>query len=263
MFRPRSGPPPVRPRSGPGPVPVRLRSGSGPGPGRLRSGSGPGPGRLRSRPAPAGPGPAPVRPRSGPGSRPGTGRDPAGGNNPNRYNNPVVCVCRESDVQHVAANNTFHTAGKKKGGDKHNKKHDLFFCLLLSLSLGFYYRPASLKSMTVLMGNTEKRVVYKNFELQNLHQNLPDYSHTNYEHYLETNYFIPPGGGWGNDGEGKKYWAHTTSNLVPTTVSTTESKGLFNVFPLDLLALDAKNTTASSLGKSPPPPEKKCAVCYR
>ena len=117
--------------------------------------------------------------------------------------------------------------------------------------------------MTVLMGNTEKRIVYKNFELQNLHQNLPDYSHTNYESYLEKNYFIPShsgggggggvggasGGGPGSWGDGRKYWAHTISNLVPTVVSTTEDKGLFNVFPLDLLSLDAKSTSASSLGK--------------
>jgi hypothetical protein len=111
-------------------------------------------------------------------------------------------------------------------------------------SPGFYYRPASLKSMTALVGNTEKRIVYKNFELQNLHQNLPDYSHTNYEHYLENNYFIPPG-----EGGERKYWAHSIYNLLPETVSTTEDKGLFNVFALDLLALDVKNTPASSLGR--------------
>ncbi len=133
-------------------------------------------------------------------------------------------------------------------------------------SPGFYYRPASLKSMTVLVGNTEKRVVYKNFELNNLHQNSPDFSHTTYEYYLENNYFIPPpsssssssGGSGGDSGsEGRKYWAHAISNLLPTAVSTTTDKGLFNVFPLDLLALDAKNTTASSLGKNYPPQHQK------
>jgi hypothetical protein len=120
--------------------------------------------------------------------------------------------------------------------------------------------------MTVLVGNTEKRVVYKNFELNNLHQNSPDFSHTTYEYYLENNYFIPPpsssssssGGSGGDSGsEGRKYWAHAISNLLPTAVSTTTDKGLFNVFPLDLLALDAKNTTASSLGKNYPPQHQK------
>ena len=84
---------------------------------------------------------------------------------------------------------------------------------------------------------------------------MPDYSHTNCEHYLENNYFIPAG-----EGGNRKYWAHVTNNMVPTTVSTTLSKGLFNVFPLDLSSLDAKTSSSSSLGKanhhhtSPPPP---------
>ena len=104
--------------------------------------------------------------------------------------------------------------------------------------------------MTVLVGNTEKRVVYKNFELNNLHQNAQDYSHSNYEYYLENNYFIPPA-----EGRDRKYWAHTTSNLLPTNVSTTQDKGLFNIFPLDLVSLDAKNSASTSLGKNflPPP----------
>jgi len=103
--------------------------------------------------------------------------------------------------------------------------------------------------MTVLVGNTEKRVVYKNFELNNLHQNAQDYSHSNYEYYLENNYFIPPA-----EGRDRKYWAHTTSNLLPTNVSTTQDKGLFNIFPLDLVSLDAKNSASTSLGKNSPPP---------
>ena len=112
--------------------------------------------------------------------------------------------------------------------------------------------------MTVLVGNTEKRVVYKNFELNNLHQNVQDYSHTNYEYYLENNYFLPPG-----EGQQRKYWAHTKANLVPTNASTTQDKGLFNMFPLDLVPLDAKHTTASSLGKRqlPPPPVCSSAWC--
>ena len=116
--------------------------------------------------------------------------------------------------------------------------------------------------MTVLVGNTEKRQVYKNFELSNLHQNLPDFSHANYEYYLENNYFIPPpsssssSSSSSDDAAGgrRNYWAHSISNLVPSAPSTTDDKGLFNVFPLDLTSLDAKSTAASTLGKHEPPP---------
>ncbi len=105
--------------------------------------------------------------------------------------------------------------------------------------------------MSVLVGNTEKRIVYKNFELLNLHQNKPDFTHTNYEHYLENSYFLPPGatGEGGEGGGGRLYWAHTVNNMLPTVVSNTLDKGLFNVFPLDLMALESKNSAASSLGK--------------
>ena len=108
--------------------------------------------------------------------------------------------------------------------------------------------------MSVLVGNTEKRILYKNFELLNLHQNKQDFSHINYEHYLENSYFLPPGmmkggGEGGEEGRGRLYWAHTTNNLLPRVVSNTEDKGLFNIFPLDLTALENKNSTASSLGK--------------
>jgi len=121
--------------------------------------------------------------------------------------------------------------------------------ILFIACAGIYYRPESLKSMTVLVGNTEKRIVYKNFELLNLHQNKQDFTHTNYEHYLENNYFLPPPGpDGGGDGASRLYWAHTTNNLLPREVSTTLDKGLFNVFPLDLMSLESRNSTASSLG---------------
>ena len=88
---------------------------------------------------------------------------------------------------------------------------------------------------------------------------MPDISHINYEKYLENNFFIPPPssgaeGVVGGGVAGRKYWLHSVNNLVPRAVSTTESKGVFNVFPLDLLSLDAKNTTASNLGKTTIPP---------
>jgi hypothetical protein len=57
---------------------------------------------------------------------------------------------------------------------------------------GFYYLPAALKSMTCLMGNTEKRVIHHGFELLNLNSDAHDYTHVVYQKYLETNYFIVP-----------------------------------------------------------------------
>jgi hypothetical protein len=96
--------------------------------------------------------------------------------------------------------------------------------------------------MAVLLGNSEKRSVYKNIELQNLHQNLQDPTHLQYMTYLENNYFIPPGE--------RKYWAHMVSNLLPETANTNLDKGVFNVFPLDLVPLDmTKNTDGASLGR--------------
>jgi len=89
--------------------------------------------------------------------------------------------------------------------------------------------------------------VYKGFDLQNLHLNMPDYSHYVYERYLEANYFIPP--------NVHKYWEHTGTNIVPTPPGTAIQKGLFNIFPVDLVSdelLDTKRSS-TSLGKFPPP----------
>ena len=129
--------------------------------------------------------------------------------------------------------------------------------LFLSVS-GVFYRPASLKSMTCLLGNTEKRTVYDNFELHNLNLNAHDYSHELYEKYLENHRYIPPKYGALRSTAGGVYWAHTTSNQLPTVPSDLLSKGLFNVFPLSLTSDQLnKAATASTLGKphffSPPP----------
>jgi hypothetical protein len=130
--------------------------------------------------------------------------------------------------------------------------------LFLSVS-GVFYRPASLKSMTCLLGNTEKRTVYDNFELHNLNLNAHDYSHELYEKYLENHRYIPPKYGALRSTAGGVYWAHTTSNQLPTVPSDIVSKGLFNVFPLSLTSDQLnKAATASTLGKthvfSTPPP---------
>jgi hypothetical protein len=106
---------------------------------------------------------------------------------------------------------------------------------------GLYYRPAGLKSLTVLEGNTDKRVVFKNFELDNLHVNKLDFTHNNYETYLKRNYFIPR--------DEKNYWAHATTNILPDgDGSLTADKGLFNIFPVDLDSVQHKNARSSSLG---------------
>ena len=99
--------------------------------------------------------------------------------------------------------------------------------------------------MTALLGNTEARVVYKNFQLENLTTNNPDYSHENYQKYLQYNKFVPP--------REKKYFAHTVNNIVPTPPVKDVSKGLFNLFPLDLTSDQFNNTHSTSLGKSPFP----------
>ena len=110
--------------------------------------------------------------------------------------------------------------------------------------LGIYYRPSTLKSLTMIMGNSERRTVYKNFELLNLHTNAHDFSHANYERYLKNARFIGP--------QETNYWAHTVSNVLPTNPPQTDrDKGLFNVFPIDLTSESLKKnaTSGSSLGK--------------
>jgi hypothetical protein len=109
----------------------------------------------------------------------------------------------------------------------------------------------------MLMGNTERRTVYKNFELLNLHTNGHDFSHKNYERYLKNAHFIGP--------EETNYWVHTVSNILPTNPpANNRDKGLFNVFPLDLTAESLKKNASvgSSLGKfilpPPPPPPPPC-----
>jgi len=43
------------------------------------------------------------------------------------------------------------------------------------------------------MGNSERRTVYKNFELLNLHTNAHDFLHANYERYLKNARFTSLG----------------------------------------------------------------------
>jgi hypothetical protein len=102
----------------------------------------------------------------------------------------------------------------------------------------------------MLMGNTERRTVYKNFELLNLHTDAHDFTHKNYERYLKNAHFIGP--------EETDYWARGYSNILPADPPPNDlPKGLFNVFPLDLTSESLKKNASvgSSLGKlSPPPP---------
>lgn len=140
--------------------------------------------------------------------------DPGSGNPDPGIRNRIynVFLFREADIQHVDASRLFHTPG-------------------------VFYRPATLKTMTALLGNTETREVYNNFNLENLHQNDLDYTHYMYQKYLEYAKFIPPGN--------NKYFSHTMYNKLPNPISTDEGKGLFNIFPLDLDSDEIKPTHTS------------------
>jgi hypothetical protein len=107
---------------------------------------------------------------------------------------------------------------------------------------GIYYRPNTLKTMSCLLGNTESRIVYKNFNLENLNSNAHDESHYNYQKYLQYNKFIPQ-----ND---NNYFIHTALNIKPNPASTEEDKGWFNIFPLDLMSItDELKIPSTNLGK--------------
>lgn len=97
---------------------------------------------------------------------------------------------------------------------------------------GVFYRPAGLKTMTALLGNTEARTIYKNFHLSNLNSSRVDPSHTQYQSYLQHSKFLPQGE--------RNYWVHTiNSTLLPKQTAAIEgalSKGFFNLFPLDLMS---------------------------
>jgi hypothetical protein len=120
-------------------------------------------------------------------------------------------------VQHVVANRLFFTPG-------------------------YYYRPNQLKSMTCLLGNTETRTVYRNFDLANLNVNLGDRTHMLYNRYLGYNRFLPP--------DEKRYFAHLATNtLAAAPGSTNDEKGAFNIFPMSLTTEEMNKSTSSALGK--------------
>jgi hypothetical protein len=119
---------------------------------------------------------------------------------------------------------------------QHEERNRLFF------TPGYCYRPNELKSMTCLLGNTETRTVYRNFELSNLNVNLSDRTHMLYNRYLCYNNFLPP--------DEKRYFAHMTTNtLAATPGSTDEEKGAFNIFPMSLTTEEMSKSTSSALGK--------------
>lgn len=109
---------------------------------------------------------------------------------------------------------------------------------------GVFYRPNQLKSLTCLLGNTETRTVYRNFELLNLNVNLGDRSHMLYNRYLCYNRFLPP--------DEKRYWAHLTTNTLAAPPGNVENeKGAFNIFPISLTTEELSKSTSSALGKFP------------
>jgi hypothetical protein len=135
-----------------------------------------------------------------------------------RPNAVYIGFVKESTIQHLDSTKVFH-------------------------SPGIYYRPNQLKSMQVYLGNTESKITYHNFHLDNLNTNNLDYSHDLYEKYLQYNFFTPP--------DERNYFEHTRKNIIPLDPpSTVLGKGLFNVFPLSLSSelLSQKNMSNSNLG---------------
>jgi hypothetical protein len=123
---------------------------------------------------------------------------------------------RETSVQHQDADRIFHTPG-------------------------IYYRPDNLKRMACVLGNSEIRKVYNNFELNNLNSNNHDRTHMLYMQYLKYNRFLPP--------DECNYFAHMTTNILPDNPGvTTLQKGAVNLFPLDLSSEDLNKTSSSALG---------------
>ncbi len=102
-------------------------------------------------------------------------RPPEGGGRSPPPSGKCFFFRRAGDVQHVVNNRLFFTPG-------------------------YYYRPNELKSMSCLLGNTEARTVYRNFDLANLNVNLSDRTHMLYNRYLTYNCLVPP--------DEKRYFAH-------------------------------------------------------
>lgn len=94
--------------------------------------------------------------------------------------------------------------------------------------------------MRILLGNTEARTIFQNFELLNLNTNLPDRSHHLYTRYLQTEHFIPPAE--------NNYFEHMADNNIPTEPSKTDGKGAFNIFALSLTTDEMNRSSSSSLG---------------
>jgi len=97
--------------------------------------------------------------------------------------------------------------------------------------------------MTCLLGDTETRTVFDNFELKNIDSDAMDTSHLLYQNYLEHHFFLPP-----SAVVPSRYFSHMCDNLLPVTPSTTLDKGLFNVFPLSLTSLEGRRAAQSTLG---------------
>jgi len=94
--------------------------------------------------------------------------------------------------------------------------------------------------MRVILGYTEVKTIYHNFELLNLNSNLPDRSHLLYARYLQNQKFIPP--------TEQHYFEHTSTNIVPAEPSLLDGKGAFNIFPLSLTSDEMNRASSSSLG---------------
>jgi hypothetical protein len=106
--------------------------------------------------------------------------------------------------------------------------------------IGVYYRPRQLKSMTCLLGNTESRTVYHQFQLNHLKfKTLWILRIVIIKNIWKIIFFIPPY-------DDQPYFSHYTDNKLPQAPSTTETKGLFNLFPLSLCSDQVVQSSSST-----------------
>lgn len=112
----------------------------------------------------------------------------------------------------------------------------------LSVSPCHAYRPKTLKKLVVYDNSTPQRVLYQNFELDNLNQEKTnDKSWLRYEEYMIRNRFLQHG-------------VHTrrffnAKQVITDTVLETGDRGNFSIFPLDLTGLKTKKESKHPLGK--------------
>lgn len=123
------------------------------------------------------------------------------------------------------------------------------------------YRPKDLKKLAIYDTSTPQRMVYQGFQLDNLNQDTAnDPSWLKYEDYLCQHRFLRPGK------HARRLF--NAKSLIKTTAPTTNDRGNFSIFPVDLTSYRPakKDAKQSSLGKfffSPTPFSQhiRCVYC--